>query len=104
MDFFVAILPLCLLVVLMVLPKWGRLRPLKSHVALPLIAAFQYLLRMTFFDNDPNDVHAAVLNGFLTTITPLSVIFGAIVFFNSLSETGMLRIASSWTQSVVFGI
>ena len=81
--------------------KWKKIgwnAPLQSHVALPLTAFIQYLLRLIFFSSSPVDVHAALMDGLLTALTPLAVIFGAIVFFDALKATGSLKTVANWTK------
>ncbi|CEM02266.1 unnamed protein product [Vitrella brassicaformis CCMP3155] len=80
------LLPILFLLVVTLKPKG-----MASQTSLPLSALLLYAIRLIFmrgidYDN-PNILHAAIVYGFLDTLTPVSIIFGAIMLFRTMSET-----------------
>ncbi len=101
MTFALAILPVVLLVGLMTLPAPRCRLPLPAHVALPLVATLAYLLQAAWFraGADPGRepgawrwIHAGVIDGVLSSLTPLAIIFGAVLLFEVLTRTGALPV------------
>lgn len=75
MDFLLAILPIGLLIYVMTKKKsWP------SHISLPLAATLVSVLALVHSRLDPNLVNATVVNGTLSALTPISIIWGAICF------------------------
>jgi lactate permease len=75
MDLFFAALPIAVLIFVMT-----KKRGLPSTVAFALAALLTYAVRIWFFKTSPNLAHAAILNGLLQALTPISIVFGAIFF------------------------
>ena len=71
-----------------------------SSQALPLVAAFAYLIALVVFGRDPNDVHASVLAGLLVAWTPLLIIAGAILLFRTMETTGSIQTIRHWLNGV----
>lgn len=71
MDALAAAFPIGLLIYLMV-----KKRPLPAGRALPVAALVLYLLQLAWFRAAPNVVHAAVLEGLLTALTPILIVWG----------------------------
>lgn len=95
MDVIAALAPVVLLVVLMTSP-----RGLPSHVALPLVAVLMYLLKLTYFENGPNLVHATVLQGLIKALTPISIVFGAILLFKTMEASGAMATIRQWLHGI----
>lgn len=85
MDLFVAALPLLLLVWLL-----GKPNPLPAASALPLAAVLAWILRLGWFADAPLEPTAAVIDGALSALTPLLIVWGAILFFRVLEHIGTL--------------
>ena len=82
MTLVMAILPIALLVAAMTLTWPRRWLPLPAHAALPGVAVLAYGLR--FFQPDdpaPAILHAAVVDGVLSSLTPLAIVCLAIGFY-----------------------
>jgi lactate permease len=101
MHFILAIFPLVLLIALMTAPM-PRLRlPMAAHRALPLAALVAYTLALTFFapaQPTPGQTylpHAAVIDGLLSALTPLGIVFGAILLFKTLELSGAMRVLTT---------
>lgn len=77
MDVLLSLLPLVFLV-LVTLIKWIQL---PTKVSLPIAAIIMWLIRIVYFASPPNYVNALVVSGLLEALTPLSIIFGAILLF-----------------------
>ena len=73
---------------------------LPSTVAFALAALLTYLVRISYFKTSPNLAYAAVVNGLLQALTPISIVFGAITFFVALERSGAMGILSLWLDSV----
>jgi hypothetical protein len=82
-DVVMCLVPIAFLVVVTVVKP---LR-LKTSVSLPLSAAILYIIRLAYFGLDPNFTNATVIYGLLDTLTPLSIITGAICLFEAMEET-----------------
>src|SRR5262245_5751849 len=95
MDFLLAILPIAVLIYVMV-----KRRPWPSHVGLPFAAALVYVLSLVHFRTDPNLVNATVVSGALSAVTPISIIWGAILLSQAMRRSGAERIISEWLRGV----
>ena len=85
LDTLTAFVPLVLLIWLM-----ARKRSVPSHIALPIAAAAMYLFSLLILQMDAVLVHAKVLEGFLTSWTPIVIIWGAILLFRTMAATGAM--------------
>src|SRR5215469_14912345 len=95
MDFLLAILPIGFLIYVMTKRKsWP------SHVALPFAATLVYLLVLIHSRLDPNLVNATVVNGMLSALTPISIIWGAILLSQAMRRSGAERIIGEWLRDV----
>jgi lactate permease len=93
MTLVVAILPIALLVAAMTMVWPRRWLPQPAHVALPGVALLAYGLR--FFqphDTVPAIIHAAVVDGVLSSLTPLAIVFGAILLFKTMEKSGAMSV------------
>lgn len=96
MTFVLAILPIALLVAAMTLSWPQRWLPLPAHVALPGVALLAYGLR--FFqphDTAPAIIHAAVVDGVLSSLTPLAIVFGAVLLFKTMDKSGAMAVLAA---------
>jgi lactate permease len=94
-DFFFAVLPILLLIVLLTKPN-----PWASHVALPFAALVLYLVKLVWFESDPNVANATVLLGLLEALTPITIIFGAIFLFKTMELTGKMDVIRAWLNGI----
>jgi len=95
MDFLLAILPIGILIYLMTKRKsWP------SHISLPFAAALVYVLVLVRSRLDPNLVNATVVNGTLSALTPISIIWGAILLSQTMRRSGAERIIGDWLKEV----
>ncbi|MCC5787509.1 MAG: L-lactate permease [Phycisphaerales bacterium] len=105
MSLVLAILPLALLIVLMTATRPRRWLPLPAHIALPAVAAFAYLLQLLWFragstpDGAPPGlaqpgrwIHAAAIDGALSALTPIGIVFGAVLLFKTMEASGAMRV------------
>lgn len=91
MDVVLAALPVVLLIVAMTSP-WPRGRlPLTAHVALPGAALLALAVQAAgVFGATWRGVSAAMIDGLLSALTPLAIVFGAVFFFRVLEASGAL--------------
>ena len=73
MTFIVSLSPIAILIFLMT-KKNGT----PSHVALPATAVLVCLIKLVYFGEDANLTNVTVLNGMLTALIPILIIWGAI--------------------------
>lgn len=85
LDTFLAALPVGLLIF------WMTKRPsMPSNRALPLAALLLYGLLLSYFRTSPLLVHAAVVEGLLTALTPVLIVWGAILLFKTMEHSGAM--------------
>lgn len=94
-DFLITIFPLVLLVWLMTKP-----RPCSSHFALPIVATILYGLMIFYFKKDVVLVNAVMIDGFLTALTPILIVGGAIFLFKTMEYSGALKMISDFLNGV----
>ncbi|MBT8144967.1 MAG: L-lactate permease [Gammaproteobacteria bacterium] len=87
--------PIALLIYLMT-----RRNAVPSHVALPLTALVIYAIKLVYFGDDAVLVHANVIKGLLTALTPILIIWGAIFMFKTMKHSGAMATVSGWLNGV----
>jgi lactate permease len=95
MDLFFAAVPIAVLIFVMT-----KKNGLPSTVAFALAAVLTYLVRILYFKTSPSLAHAAVMNGLLQALTPISIVFGAILFFVALERSGAMGTLRLWLDGV----
>mgnify|MGYP001296061777 CR=1 FL=1 len=109
-----SILPIALLIVLMVIPVRRLRMPLPSHIALPTVAVLAYGLEL--FSLSPGRggggdassaspwvnqlVHAAAIDGMLSSLTPLAIVFGAVLLFKTMEKSGAMGVLTARLRSL----
>ncbi len=95
MALFLSIFPIILLIYLMV-----KRNALPSYVALPWIAAVVFIIQLVFFGTNITIVSANIASALIAVQTPITVIFGAILF-NRFSEiSGATDILRKWLGNI----
>jgi lactate permease len=95
MDFLLAILPIVLLIYVMT-----KKNPWPSHISLPFAAILVYFLVLVRSRFDPNLVNATVLNGALSALTPISIIWGAILLSQTMRRSEAEGTIGQWLRQV----
>ncbi|MGC7590321.1 L-lactate permease [Bisgaard Taxon 46] len=95
MVFFLSILPIALLIYLMV-----KRNSLPSYIALPLIALLTYLLQVFYFGTDLSRLNANIIAGLIATQTPITIIFGAILFNRMMEVSGSTDVLRKWLANI----
>jgi len=95
MDFLLAILPIGFLIYVMT-----KKDPWSSHTSFPLAAVFVYLLVLLRSRLDAYLVHATVVNGALSALTPISIIWGAILLSLVMRRSGAEGTIGEWLKEV----
>ncbi len=85
-DLFFSVAPILFLIYIMT-----RKNSVPSQKALPLVALIMYCIKLGWFGADPNQVHASVLGGLLSALTPISIVWGAIFLFKTMEHSGALE-------------
>lgn len=95
MDFLLAILPIGFLIYVMTKKEaWP------SHISLPFAATLVYLVVLIHSRFDPNLVNATVVNGTLSALTPISIIWGAIFLSQTMRRSGAEGVIGEWLKEV----
>ncbi len=71
MNTAISLLPILLLIYLMT-----KKNSMPSFKALPLMALLLYFLKMGYFNVEANLINATVVNGLLTALVPISIVWG----------------------------
>jgi lactate permease len=95
MDFLLAILPIGFLIYVMT-----KKDPWPSHVSLPCAATLVYLVVLVRTRLDANLVNATVVNGTLSALTPVSIIWGAILLSLAMRRSGAEGVIGQWLKVV----
>ncbi|MBV9272953.1 MAG: L-lactate permease [Verrucomicrobia bacterium] len=95
MDLFFAAVPIAFLIFVMT-----KKNGLPSTVAFALASVLTYLVRIWYFKTSLNLANAAVVNGVLQALTPISIVFGAILFFVALERSGAMGTLRQWLDGV----
>ena len=96
MTLVMAILPIAILVAAMTLTWPRHWLPLPAHVALPGIAVLAYALRFLQPDDAATAIiHAAVIDGMLSSLTPLAIVFGAVLLFKTMDKSGAMAVLAA---------
>lgn len=96
MTLALAILPIALLLALMTSPWPRRWLPLPAHVAVPIVAVLAYALRLLEPGaGSPTLIHAATIDGVLSSLTPLAIVFGAILLFKVMEASGAMAVLAA---------
>lgn len=95
MDLVFAILPIVVLIYVMTKKvSWP------SHQALPFAAFLVYGVLLIYFGSDANLINATVLNGALSALTPISIIWGAILLSRTMMRSGAEGVISLWLNGI----
>jgi lactate permease len=94
-DIVIAIAPIVILIYLMT-----KKNSVPSYIALPITAGLVYLIKLIYFDADPNLVNATVINGLLTAWVPIFIIWGAILLFKTMEHTGAMDTVRTWLNGI----
>lgn len=95
MNTAISLLPILLLIYLMT-----KKNSMPSFKALPLMALLLYFLKMGYFNVEANLINATVVNGLLTALVPISIVWGAILLFKTMEATGAMDTIRTWLNSV----
>lgn len=94
-QFIISVVPIVLLIFLMTKKK-----SVPAKIALPAVALLTYLFSLIFLKQNPLKVNAAVIDGALTALTPITIITGAIFLFKAMEKTGALSVIKGWLNHI----
>ncbi|OOF42887.1 lactate permease [Rodentibacter rarus] len=95
MALFLSIFPIVLLIYLMV-----KRNALPSYLALPWIAVVVLIIQLIFFGTDISIVSANIASALIAVQTPITVIFGAILFNRFSEVSGATDILRKWLGNI----
>ena len=71
-----------------------------ANYALPGIAVLVYLILLVYFKTDFALLNSGLVTGFWATLTPITVIMGAVLFNNFQQQTGNQIVINRWMSSL----
>lgn len=95
MALILSVLPIVLLIYLMV-----KRNALPSYIALPLIAALVYAIQYFYFNGDLLTLNANVVSALISVMTPITVIFGAVLFNRMMEISGAMDVMRRWLGNI----
>jgi lactate permease len=95
MDFLFAVSPILLLIWMLTKP-----RAMASHVALPLVAVLLWIVKLFVFDTPMDAAGATVILGVLESLTPITIIWGAIFLFKTMELSGSMDVVRRWLNEI----
>lgn len=95
MALFLSIFPIVLLIYLMV-----KRNALPSYIALPWIAVVVLIIQLVFFGTDIQTVSANIMAALVDVQTPITVIFGAILFNRFSDVSGITNTLRKWLGAI----
>lgn len=95
MAFALSIFPIILLIYLMV-----KRNALPSYVALPWIAVVVLMIHLAYFGTDIATISANVTASIVAVQTPITVIFGAILFNRFSEVSGVTNVLRQWLGAI----
>ena len=78
---------LCLLPIIFLLGATLKPNPLPTTVSLPAAAVMMFLIRVMYLGSNPTLCSGAIISGFHEALSPLTIMFGAIVLFETMEAT-----------------
>lgn len=82
---------LCLLPIIFLIYATMKKNPFPTTQSLPISAIALLLIRLIYFDNDPILLFSSCISGLLEALTPLSIMAGAILLFETMESTYCLQ-------------
>lgn len=95
MALFLSIFPIVLLIYLMV-----KRNSLPSYVALPWVAVVVLIIHLLFFATDITVISANITSAIMSVLTPITVIFGAILFNRFSEASGVTNTLRKWLGTI----
>ena len=92
---FFSFFPIILLIYLMT-----KKNSVPSFKALPIVALILYGLSLFVFKREPTLIHASIIHGLLTALTPITIIWGAIMLFRTMGASGSMAVIQSWLNTI----
>ena len=94
-DLLFSVLPIVVLIYLMT-----KKNSVSSYIALPGCAVLLYLVKLIYFETDPNLLNATVVQGLLSAWTPIMIIWGAVLLFKTMEHCGSLDTIHTWLNGI----
>jgi len=91
---------ICLFPVLLLVFLMTKRNGMHSYKALALVACVQFGILRFFFHFEDRFLLAHVIEGLLTALTPILVIWGAIFLFRTMQHTGAMTTLTDWLHSL----
>lgn len=96
----IPVLSLCLFPVLLLVLLMTKRNGMPSYKALALVASIQCGILRLFFHFEDRLLFAHIIEGLLTALTPILVIWGAIFLFKTMQHTGAMASLTRWLHGL----
>ena len=95
MPLFFSIAPIVLLIWMMT-----KRNGVPSYLALPLTAAVVYAVQLLWFDASLRLLHANIITALVSTLTPITIIAGAILLNKLMQVSGAENVVRRWLETI----
>lgn len=95
MPLFFSIAPIVLLIWMMT-----KRNGVPSYLALPLTAAVVYAVQLLWFDASLRLLHANIITALVSTLTPITIIAGAILLNKLMQVSGAENVVRHWLETI----
>ncbi|KLN96912.1 L-lactate permease [Moellerella wisconsensis] len=95
MSLFLSVAPIIMLIWMMT-----KRRSLPSYIALPLTALVIYGIQLIWFKNDYVLLNANIITAFISVLTPISIIAGAILLNKLMQISGAENTLRAWLENI----
>lgn len=73
---------------------------LPSYIALPATGLLVLIIQLVFWHNDTTRIFASVGASVVSTLVPVTIIFGAILFNKYIEDSGAINVIKSWLANI----
>ena len=94
-NLLASIFPLVLLIYLMT-----KKRSLPSYKVLPLAAVLLFIIKVLWFRSPLIELNATVIDGLLTALKPILIVWGAIFLFKAMEHSGSMATLRTWLNCI----
>jgi len=96
----ISLLVICLFPVFILVFMMTKKKGMESYKALALASCIQYGILRSFFDFKATLLFAHIIEGLLTALTPILVIWGAIFLFKTMQHIGAMATLTEWLNNL----
>ncbi|KLO02934.1 lactate permease, partial [Morganella morganii] len=95
MAIFFSLAPIVMLIWMMT-----KRRSIPSYIALPFTAAVVFCIQLLWFKTDITLLSANIVTAFISVLTPITIIAGAIMLNKLMQVSGAENVVRSWLENI----